>query len=137
MIKFKCFCGQSIEVNEDAQGQEFKCPSCEEELTVPEIIHQKSPTVILPPLPSKLIDKKNQKIKHSNYVCKSCGTETNGDRTNDGSLAVLIVLLFCFVIPGIIYLLWMCSTDHRICHLCGGRDLVPFNSPIAQQIINA
>ncbi len=33
-IKFDCPCGQSIEVNSDARGQSFNCPSCGRELTV-------------------------------------------------------------------------------------------------------
>ncbi|HYA79094.1 MAG TPA: hypothetical protein VED19_01130 [Candidatus Nitrosopolaris sp.] len=36
-IKFDCSCGQSIEVNSDAGGQRFNCPSCGRELTVPQI----------------------------------------------------------------------------------------------------
>ena len=36
-IIFDCSCGQSIEVNSDAGGQRFDCPSCGKELTVPQI----------------------------------------------------------------------------------------------------
>ena len=36
-IKVDCSCGQSIEVNSDAGGQCFNCPSCGRELTVPQI----------------------------------------------------------------------------------------------------
>ena len=36
-IKVDCPCGQSIEVNSDAGGQRFNCPSCGRELTVPQI----------------------------------------------------------------------------------------------------
>lgn len=35
--KFECKCGQSIEVNSDAAGQTFNCPSCNVELTVPNL----------------------------------------------------------------------------------------------------
>lgn len=33
-IKFECFCGQPIEVNEDGIGQEVYCPSCNVKLVV-------------------------------------------------------------------------------------------------------
>jgi hypothetical protein len=36
-MKIQCFCGQPIEVNDDANGQTFNCPSCETQLTVPKI----------------------------------------------------------------------------------------------------
>jgi len=36
-ITFDCSCGQSIEVNSDAGGQRFNCPSCGRKLTVPQI----------------------------------------------------------------------------------------------------
>lgn len=39
-IKFDCSCGQSIEVNSDAGGQHFNCPSCGRELTVPQMEKQ-------------------------------------------------------------------------------------------------
>ena len=35
-ITFDCSCGQSIEVNSDAGGQRFNCPSCGKQLTVPQ-----------------------------------------------------------------------------------------------------
>jgi predicted RNA-binding Zn-ribbon protein involved in translation (DUF1610 family) len=36
-ITFDCSCGQSIEVNSDASGQRFNCPSCGKQLTVPQM----------------------------------------------------------------------------------------------------
>jgi hypothetical protein len=36
-IKFDSFCGQPIEVNSDASGQKFNCPSCGTSLTVPTV----------------------------------------------------------------------------------------------------
>lgn len=41
-ITFDCSCGQSIEVNSDAGGQRFNCPSCGRELTVPQIEKQEA-----------------------------------------------------------------------------------------------
>ena len=37
-LKFNCFCGQHLEINEDSQGQSIVCPSCGGELTVPRIV---------------------------------------------------------------------------------------------------
>lgn len=34
-IHFECVCGQPIEVNAEAAGQEFRCPGCGEKLVVP------------------------------------------------------------------------------------------------------
>ena len=41
-IKFQCVCGQSIEVNADAAGQSFNCPSCNAQMVVPSTPKQKS-----------------------------------------------------------------------------------------------
>lgn len=34
-MKIKCQCGQKIELNEEARGQEFLCPTCGEVISVP------------------------------------------------------------------------------------------------------
>jgi hypothetical protein len=36
-IHFECKCGQPVEVNAEAIGQEFRCPSCGEKLKVPQV----------------------------------------------------------------------------------------------------
>src|ERR1022692_831476 len=50
-IRFECHsCGQSIEVNTQSGGQEFRCPSCGVGLVVPTVITSvpKAPPPILP-----------------------------------------------------------------------------------------
>lgn len=41
-IKFECVCGQPIEVNADAAGQSFNCPSCNVQRVVPSTTNWKS-----------------------------------------------------------------------------------------------
>lgn len=36
-IKLRCPCGQNIEVNRNASGQKFRCPSCDILLAVPNV----------------------------------------------------------------------------------------------------
>ncbi len=45
-MKFECFCGQPIEVNENAAGQSFACPSCGTTLVVP----TRTPSFAAPPI---------------------------------------------------------------------------------------
>src|SRR5712664_2713681 len=42
-IKFSCSCGQKVAVDSSAGGQTFPCPSCQNTLTVPEIVQETKP----------------------------------------------------------------------------------------------
>jgi hypothetical protein len=52
-----------------------------------------------------------------------------------GSWLAFIVLCCLFLIPGIIYFVWMRSTEHFGCQKCGSPDIVPLDSPVARRAL--
>lgn len=65
--------------------------------------------------------------------CPHCGTIGKG--TVRGSLAITLVLLFFFIVPGIIYELWRESGGRKKCKSCGVFGLIPIDSPKAQELM--
>lgn len=53
-----------------------------------------------------------------------------------GSILIEIVLWCAFLIPGIVYTLWRHSAEVKVCKSCNSKDLIPTDSPIAQQMMN-
>ena len=52
-----------------------------------------------------------------------------------GSGAVEIVLWLMFLAPGLIYSVWRRSGQLTVCPSCGGRNLVPIDSPVGKQLL--
>lgn len=63
--------------------------------------------------------------------CTTCGTEGRPVLKTPGSLAIEIVLWFCFIVPGLIYSIWRLAGRGPACRSCGGTTLVPPTSPAA------
>lgn len=54
--------------------------------------------------------------------CQSIGLEKY---IRSGSVRMGILLLFFFVVPGVLYLLWHLGTGNWGCSTCGSRAIVP------------
>ena len=54
----------------------------------------------------------------ANLICSQCGTVGKPKVKNKGSIAVLLLLLLFFIVPGLIYLLWMASSRVNVCRKC-------------------
>ena len=68
-------------------------------------------------------------------VCKTCGYRGCAQSQVRGTLAVEIVLWLCLIIPGLIYSLWRGGARHFVCPKCGGRELIPADSPLGRKIV--
>lgn len=68
--------------------------------------------------------------------CKSCHFVDSTKRNMPGSILIEIILWLCFLIPGIIYTLWRHSATKQVCKSCGSKEIIPINSPLAQQILS-
>lgn len=58
--------------------------------------------------------------------CQSVGLKTY-ERSGNPRMGVL--LLFFFVVPGVLYLLWHYTSGHWGCNTCGSRKVVPLVEP--------
>lgn len=65
--------------------------------------------------------------------CPNCGNVGKG--TVRGSLAITLLLLCFFILPGIIYELWRESGGRRKCKVCGANGMIPADSPNAQKLM--
>lgn len=72
----------------------------------------------------------------SNKFCKSCGYSGSTKRFMPGSIIIEIVMWCAFLIPGIIYTLWRHSAEVKVCGKCGSKEVIPLDSPIAQEYLN-
>ena len=64
------------------------------------------------------------------HLCKNCGNEVRPRVTSKLNGCFFIVLLFFFVIPGILYLVWAGTQRVYTCPKCNAQNtLVPLTSP--------
>ena len=64
--------------------------------------------------------------------CKKCGNVGPTKGIMKGSFAIELVLWLFFLLPGLVYSVWRLTTKGRGCSVCGSEDVIPANSPLAQ-----
>jgi ssDNA-binding Zn-finger/Zn-ribbon topoisomerase 1 len=69
-------------------------------------------------------------------LCPNCGTKARPRRHTKGSIFIEIILWICFIIPGLIYSIWRLTTRQKVCPVCHSPNMIPLDSPRAQQILN-
>lgn len=52
-----------------------------------------------------------------------------------GSTWITLILLMCLFVPGVIYMIWRSTSRYAVCQKCGGRNLVPADSPFGRDVI--
>lgn len=69
-------------------------------------------------------------------VCTQCGYigEPKGKFKGSGCLAVFLWIFF--LIPGLIYTIWILSSRHKICPVCKSRNLIPADSPKGKEALS-
>lgn len=67
-------------------------------------------------------------------VCARCGAVGDAPRTSPGSGTVELLLWFCMVLPGIVYSVWRSAHRSPQCATCGGREILPLDSPRGQAL---
>lgn len=68
-------------------------------------------------------------------LCTACGFIGKPKSGNAGNFAVEVLLWLLFIIPGLVYSLWRISNVKRTCPKCGGKELIPPDTPMARQMI--
>ena len=67
----------------------------------------------------------------SKVYCGNCGSTTHPKIA--GSIIITLILLFCAIVPGLIYQIW--RGKNKRCRKCGSPSIMPLNSPAAQRAI--
>lgn len=75
-----------------------------------------------------------EKGSERTMFCTRCFNTGLPNLVTKGSFGIELVLWLFLLIPGIIYSIWRVTTRHWACPHCGSADLVPPDSPRAQQL---
>ena len=67
-------------------------------------------------------------------LCVTCHHVGRPRLITRGSILVELVLWLCFLAPGLIYSIWRHTSRYTGCAACGSRELIPCDSPRAQQM---
>ncbi|MBX9722919.1 MAG: zinc ribbon domain-containing protein [Candidatus Obscuribacterales bacterium] len=70
-------------------------------------------------------------------VCSDCGYAGRSISKQRGNFLIGFVLLFFWLLPGIIYFIWMFFAVEQVCPRCKGKRMIPSTSAVAQQMIRS
>jgi hypothetical protein len=65
--------------------------------------------------------------------CTNCGTIGAPKTYTKGSMLIEILLWLCLLFPGLIYSIWRLASRYKGCPACQAPNMIPANSPKAQQ----
>jgi hypothetical protein len=81
---------------------------------------------------------RHQAMLARTLYCTTCGTTCGRHGTvslTPGSFWIQVVLLFCGLVPGLLYGLWRLSSRKNGCPACHSTLLIPAYTPIARQAL--
>lgn len=70
-------------------------------------------------------------------LCIACQHVGEAKRVTRGSIWIELVMWLFFLLPGLIYSIWRLTTRHDACERCGGKSLIPLDSPAAKKMLSA
>ena len=70
-------------------------------------------------------------------LCMRCKSRVEPVEVVRGSFLIELALWIFFLLPGLLYHLWVSSTSHQICPECGSDDLVPAGSPRGKELMGS
>lgn len=72
------------------------------------------------------------------HICRNCGNAVHPVETSKLNGCFLVVLLLCFIIPGILYLVWAGTQRTYKCPRCGVENsFAPVDSPEGKRLVGA
>jgi hypothetical protein len=72
------------------------------------------------------------------HFCRKCGSSVEPLIDSKVNPPIAILLLFCGLLPGLVYLAWGASQRVDICPVCETKDVViPIDSPEARRQLRA
>jgi hypothetical protein len=73
-------------------------------------------------------------MKNKSFICPRCGDTGKPKKVTKGSTLIELLLLCCFLLPGVIYGVWRVSSRSEVCGTCGSDVMVPLDSPMGQSL---
>lgn len=69
-------------------------------------------------------------------ICKNCGHIGSPEQKLKGHILITIILLICWIIPGLIYMIWRRSGLKNTCTSCGSENIVRTDSAAGQTALH-
>lgn len=67
-------------------------------------------------------------------ICATCGSQGKAKISNRGSVLVFLALCVFFLIPGLLYLVYMLTGNYTSCRSCGSREVVKVDTPRGREL---
>lgn len=74
-------------------------------------------------------------MSRGEMVCTNCGSLVSPQSKTPGSFWIELLLWLFFIVPGVIYSVWRLSSVRKECPKCGGRNLVPSDTPVGMRLL--
>lgn len=72
------------------------------------------------------------------FICRDCGHVGDPTYATRGTFCLEAALWLCFIVPGLLYSVWrLASRSERRCRKCGNVSLIPTDSPVGKQLLEA
>lgn len=68
-------------------------------------------------------------------ICGTCGHTGKVKVHNRGSVIVLLCCVLFFIIPGVVYLLYMLTGNYHTCRACGSREVIGLETPRGRELV--
>ena len=69
------------------------------------------------------------------FICGHCGEKVDAIKESKGSALEFMACLCFFVIPGLIYLIWMFSGRKLVCPKCKSYEVVRIDCPKGHKLM--
>ena len=70
-------------------------------------------------------------------ICQNCGQAGVAEKTLKGHFLITLILLLCYVLPGIVYMIWRRTGLKNRCAKCHSENLVPEGSAVGRELISS
>ena len=80
-------------------------------------------------------ERKLESTRKPLLLCMRCGYVGKSERVYPGSDMAGLLLFLLLIVPGLIYFVWRYSSAFEQCSLCESRELIPHDSPKANEIL--
>lgn len=72
----------------------------------------------------------------NSYVCATCGSIIKNPKASRNFSMMLVWIIIIFFTLGLGLILYiLAGKKKKICNVCGNKNLLPYNSPMAQKIL--